>query len=208
MSEIIETGGLSHKQRMLAGLPYHADDPELVAEFARAHRLAAAYSLIDPGERGAQEVALRELLGSLGEDCEVRAGLRLELGYNLYLGHRVFVNFDVTFLDIAEIRIGDDTLIGPNVNILTPTHPTDPRARREKWEAAKPITLGRNVWLGGNVTICPGVTIGDDTTVGAGSVVVHDLPPRVVAVGNPAHIVKMLPPQDTPGPEELAMSGG
>ena len=206
MSELKDVGGLSHKQRMLAGLAYHADDPELVAEFARAHRLAAAYSLIDPGDRCAQEAALRELLGSLGHDCEVRAGLRLELGYNLHLGDRVFVNFGVTFLDIAEIRIGDDTLIGPSVSILTPTHPTDPRARREKWEAAKPITIGNNVWLGGNVTICPGVTIGDDTVVGAGSVVVHDLPPRVVAVGNPAHVVKMLPSEDEP--EEPVMPGG
>lgn len=186
---------LSQKQRMLAGLPYHTDDPELVAEFTAAHRRAAAYNLIDPADRVAQGAALEELFGSIGEGCEVRADLRLELGYNIHIGARVFINFNPTFLDIAEIRIGDDTQIGPNANLLTPTHPTDPGQRLAKWEAAKPITLGRNVWLGGNVTVLPGVTIGDSTTVGAGSVVTRSLPPRVVAVGNPARIVKVLPPE-------------
>jgi len=187
---------LTQKQRMLAGLPYHTDDPELVAEFTAAHRQARAYNLIDPGDRDAQNAALEELLGSIGEGCEVRADVRLELGYNIHLGARVFINFNPTLLDIAEIRIGNDTQIGPNVNLLTPTHPTDPAQRLAKWEAAKPITLGRNVWLGGNVTVLPGVSIGDDTTVGAGSVVTRSLPPRVVAVGNPARIVKVLPPND------------
>ena len=129
----------------------------------------------------------------------MRRDLRLELGYNIHLGMRVFINFNATLLDIAEIRIGDDTLIGPNVNILTPTHPTDPDQRLAKWESAEAITIGRNVWLGGAVTIRPGVTIGDHTVVGAGSVVVESLPPRVVAVGNPARAIKRLKPEAMPG---------
>lgn len=202
-----DEAALSQKQRMLAGLPYHTDDPELIAEFAAAHRRAVAFNLIDPGDRAAQDKALEELLGSIGEGCEVRADLRLELGYNIHLGRNVFINFNPTLLDIAEIRIGDDTQIGPNVNILTPTHPTDPRTRLAKWESAEPITLGRNVWLGGNVTILPGVTIGDDTVVGAGSVVVKSLPPRVVAVGNPARIVRVLAPDEPGGADPRADSG-
>jgi maltose O-acetyltransferase len=95
-------------------------------------------------------------------------------------------------LDVATVTIGDDVQIGPNVQLLTPTHPLDPGPRRDKWEAAQPIVIGDNVWLGGGVIVCPGVTIGADTVVGAGSVVVRDLPAGVVAVGSPARVVREL----------------
>jgi maltose O-acetyltransferase len=61
-------------------------------------------------------------------------------------------------------------------------------------DAPELATIGNNVWLGGGVIVCPGVTIGDNTVVGAGAVVVRDLPANVVAVGNPARIVKTLTP--------------
>jgi maltose O-acetyltransferase len=68
----------------------------------------------------------------------------------------------------------------------------EPQPRRDKLEAALPITIGNNVWLGGGVIVCPGVTIGENTVVGAGAVVTRDLPPNVVAVGNPARVIKTL----------------
>jgi maltose O-acetyltransferase len=104
----------------------------------------------------------------------------------------VFANFGLVCLDVARIEIGDDTQIGPGVQLLTPTHPLEPGPRREGWESAEPVTIGRNVWLGGGVVVCPGVTIGDDTVVGAGSIVVRDLPAGVLAVGNPARVVRSL----------------
>ena len=95
-------------------------------------------------------------------------------------------------LDVAAITIGDDVQIGPNVQLLTPTHPVEAGPRRDKWEAAQPITIGDNVWLGGGAIVLPGVTIGENTVVGAGSVVTRDLPANVVAVGNPARVVRSL----------------
>jgi maltose O-acetyltransferase len=95
-------------------------------------------------------------------------------------------------LDVAPITIGDDCQIGPNVQFLTPTHPLDPEPRRQKWEAAKPITLGDNVWLGGGVILCPGVTVGDNAVVGAGAVVTRDVPANVLAAGNPARVIRQL----------------
>jgi maltose O-acetyltransferase len=80
------------------------------------------------------------------------------------------------------------------VQLLTPTHPVAAGLRRDKWEAAKPIAIGNNVWLGGGVIVCPGVTIGANTVVGAGSVVIRDLPPNVVAAGNPARVVRAVAP--------------
>jgi maltose O-acetyltransferase len=95
-------------------------------------------------------------------------------------------------LDVARITIGDDVQIGPNVQLLTPTHPLEPGARRDKWEAAQPITIGDNVWLGGGVIVLPGVTIGADAVVGAGAVVTKDLAPGSVAVGNPARVIRTV----------------
>nr|BFE77129.1 hypothetical protein GCM10020092_104300 [Actinoplanes digitatis] len=97
-------------------------------------------------------------------------------------------------LDVATVTIGDDVNIGPNVQLLTPTHPVEAGPRRDKWEAALPITIGDNVWLGGGVIVLPGVTIGENTVVGAGSVVTRDLPANVVAVGNPARVVRKVEP--------------
>ena len=57
------------------------------------------------------------------------------------------------------------------MQLLTPTHPVEPEPRRAKWEAAKPIVVGDNVWLGGGAIVLPGVTVGADTVVGAGAVV-------------------------------------
>ena len=93
---------------------------------------------------------------------------------------------------MATITIGDDVQIGPNVQLLTPTHPLDAAERRAKFEGAKPIVIGNNVWLGGGVIVLPGVTIGADAVVGAGSVVTRDLPPGVLAVGNPARVIRQL----------------
>jgi maltose O-acetyltransferase len=82
--------------------------------------------------------------------------------------------------------------VGPNVQFLTPTHPIDADLRRAKFEAAEPITIGNNVWLGGGVIVLPGITIGENTVVGAGAVVTKDLPANVVAVGNPARVIRQL----------------
>jgi maltose O-acetyltransferase len=102
------------------------------------------------------------------------------------------VNFGLVALDVAQVTIGTDCQLGPNVQLLTPIHPLDTDLRRDGWERAAPITLGDNVWLGGGVIVLPGVTIGADTVVGAGAVVSRDLPAGVLAVGTPARIVRTL----------------
>ena len=102
------------------------------------------------------------------------------------------MNVGLVALDVAPITIGDDVQIGPGVQLLTPTHPVEAEPRRAKWEAAKPIVVGDNVWLGGGAIVLPGVTIGENTVVGAGTVVTKDLPAGVVAVGNPARILRSL----------------
>ena len=111
---------------------------------------------------------LCELLGSFGEGSEIRPPLWCDYGYQTHVGARTFINFGVVLLDVATITIGDDVQVGPNVQFLTPTHLVEAEPRRAKWEAARPIVVGDNVWLGGGVILCPGVSIGENTVVGAG----------------------------------------
>ncbi|MEU1281317.1 sugar O-acetyltransferase [Streptomyces sp. NPDC005805] len=183
----------TQRERMLAGDLYLADDPELERDARRAVRLAAEYADAYPRDPDAARAILAELLGGLGEGAHIRAPLTVDYGSHLTVGAGTFVNAGLTALDVAPITIGRDCQIGPNVQLLTPTHPLEPGPRRDKLEAARPIVLEDNVWLGGGVIVLPGVRIGENSVVGAGSVVTRDIPPNVVAVGNPARVVRPLP---------------
>ncbi|MET2718860.1 sugar O-acetyltransferase [Streptomyces harbinensis] len=182
----------SNLERMLAGDLYIADDPEIGRRHQRAVRLAHRYQAAYVEDAESARPILAELIGSLGEEAHVVPPLFVDYGSNITLGARTFVNFNLTALDVAAVSIGADCQIGPNVQLLTPTHPLEPEPRREKLEAARPITIGDNVWLGGGAIVLPGVSIGDNSVIGAGAVVTRDVPANVVAVGNPARVVREL----------------
>jgi maltose O-acetyltransferase len=192
MTEAPDFDVRSHYERMLAGDPYIADDPRIVEEQAAAHELMEAFNATSASEKEERARLLSQLLGSVGRDIEVRAPLFCDFGSHITIGDRTFVNFGLMALDVATIVIGNDCQIGPNVQLLTPTHPLDSDARRDKWEGAEPITIGDNVWLGGGVIVLPGVTIGENSVIGAGSVVTKDVPANVLAVGNPARVIRQL----------------
>jgi maltose O-acetyltransferase len=193
MSSPPDTGdSRTMRERMLAGDLYIADDPELAEASSRALDLAAAYNATTVRQGALRRRLLEELLGAIGEDTEIRPPLYIDYGSRITIGARCFANFGLVALDVAPITIGDDAQIGPHVQLLTPTHPVEPGPRRDKWESAQPITIGDNVWLGGGVIVLPGVTIGDDTVVGAGSVVTKDLPAGVLALGNPARVIRSI----------------
>lgn len=179
-------------ERMRAGELYIADDPALARDSKRAQRLTHLINTSDPTDHERQRALLTELLGAFGEGSELRPPLRCDYGYQTSIGARTFANWGLVLLDVATVSVGDDVQIGPNVQLLTATHPLEPGPRRDKWESAEPIVIGDNVWLGGGVIVCPGVTIGADTVVGAGSVVTRDLPSGVLAVGSPARVVREL----------------
>ena len=184
--------GRTQRERMLAGDLYIADDPELAAEALHARRMLDAFNRA-PAEAGAERRAvLGQLLGGFGEDSEIRPPFYCDYGYGIHIGMRTFVNYGLVALDVAPITIGDDVQFGPNVQLLTPTHPVEAEPRRAKWEAARPITIESNVWLGGGVIVLAGVTIGENTVVGAGAVVTRDLPANVVAMGVPARVSRSL----------------
>lgn len=183
----------SQKERMLAGEAYIADDPQLAADSLRARQLLDRFNRAPAEAADLRRGVLDELLGAIGEGSDIRPPFFCDYGYQIRIGARTFANFGLVALDVAPIVIGDDVQIGSNVQLFTPTHPLDAEARRAKWEAAEPITIGSNVWLGGGAIVLPGVTIGENTVVGAGAVVSGDLPANVVAVGVPARVTRALP---------------
>lgn len=177
-------------QKMIAGEWYYP--PVLAEKRLRSQTLCAQYNALPPAETAARLAILQELAGSFDSTAVIEQPFHCDYGCNIKMGPRSFLNYNCVMLDCAPITLGEHVLCGPNCSFLTAIHPTDPEERLTDRERAAPITLHDNVWLGGNVTILPGVTIGKNTIVGAGSVVTKSLPENVVAVGNPARIIRQL----------------
>jgi len=184
----------SEKDKMIAGELYRPADPQLAADRRRAHALALRYGTIAHDDDPARPALLRELVGAVGERSVVLPPFACDYGYNIALGRNVFVNYNCVFLDCGPISLGDETMLGPAVQLYTAAHPLDAAERRSGIEWTRPIRIGRDVWIGGGAVVLPGVTIGDGAVVGAGSVVTRDVPPGAVVVGNPARIVRNIPP--------------
>ena len=182
----------SEKQKMLAGELYNANGPELTNERQRAQRLLARYNASEPDDAAGRLALLKELLGAVGDTPDIQPRFHCDLGYNIRLGHRCFINYNCVFLDCAPIEIGDDLQMAPAVQLYAATHPLDRATRAAGLEYALPIRIGSGVWIGGGAIVLPGVTIADGCVVGAGSVVTRDLPPFSLAVGNPARVVRTL----------------
>lgn len=180
----------TEREIMLSGQMYSPADPELSAARERARQLTRRFNTTESGEERLR--ILHELFGQTGDIISIEPPFYCDYGSNIYLGNRVYMNFGCVILDCAEVRIGNDVMFGPNVQLFPATHPLDPIERASGRELAKPITIGSHVWIGGGAIILPGVTIGDGTTIGAGSVVTKDIPSDVVAVGNPARVIRML----------------
>jgi maltose O-acetyltransferase len=182
-----------NRQRMVAGEPYLAGAPELLADRLRARILTERLNATSAREPDRRQVLLAELLGAVGAEAEILSPFQCDYGYQINVGARTFINFGAVILDSARVTIGDDVQIGPNVQLVTPTHPLDPTQRRTGLEFSAPITVGDGTWLAAGVIVCPGVTIGPDCVVGAGSVVTKDLPAGHLCFGSPCRPVRPIP---------------
>jgi len=181
----------SEREKMLAGALYDPLDPELVAGRERARDLCQALNATREGEADARRAILRELFGRGGDTVWMQPPFFCDYGTNIELGERVFFNFNCVVLDVCHVRIGDYTLFGPGVQILTPVHPMNAELRRRE-EYGKPIEIGADVWVGGAALILPGVRIGSRTVIGAGSVDTRDVPDGVFAAGNPCRVIREI----------------
>lgn len=143
-------------ERMLAGDLYIADDPESERLAKRGARLADEYHRAVLADDPSARDLLESLVGTLGDGSFIKPPFFVDYGENIHIGARTFANYNLVALDVATITIGEDCQIGPNVQLLTPTHPIDPQPRRDKLEAAQPIVIGDNVWLGAASLSAPG----------------------------------------------------
>lgn len=181
----------SEREKMLAGEPYDPFDPELVAGRERARDLCHALNATRERDADARRAILRELFGRGGETVWMQPPFYCDYGTNIELGERVFFNFNCVVLDVCRVRIGDSTLFGPAVQILTPMHPMNAGLRRRE-EHGRPVEIGPDVWVGGGALILPGVRIGSKSVIGAGSVVTRDVPGGVFAAGNPCRVIREI----------------
>ncbi|RYX84928.1 sugar O-acetyltransferase [bacterium] len=184
---------MTERQKMLAGQLYDASDKELTGLRQRAREVTSAYNSTRTTEVDVRRALLNRLLGRMPPKIEIEPPFRCDYGTNIYLGDNFYANFGVVILDVAEVRIGKNALLAPNVQIYTAHHPLDVETRISMLELGSPVTIGDNVWIGGGAIILPGVTIGDNSVIGAGSVVTRDVPPNVVAAGNPCRVIREIP---------------
>lgn len=181
----------TEREKMLAGELYDPMDPDLVAGRERARDMCQALNATREGEADRRRTILRDLFGRGGDSIWMQPPFHCDYGANIALGERVFFNFNCVVLDVCRVTIGDYTMFGPGVQLLTPVHPMNAAERRLK-EYGKPISIGNDVWVGGGALVLPGVTIGSGTVIGAGSVVTRDVPDGVFAAGNPCRVIRAI----------------
>lgn len=187
---------MTEREKMGMGLWYDANfDADLLAQREEAEGLCFRLNQTPPG--ASKKEILERLLPHLGERVTIVSPFYTDYGSNCFIGSDTFINRGAYLMDGAAIRIGFHCFIGPNCGMYTAAHPLIAEERNRGLEKASPITLGDNVWLGADVTILPGVTIGEGAVVGAKSLVSKDIPPRVIAVGNPCRVIRKLTPQDS-----------
>lgn len=174
------------KEKMMSGELYLASDPELVEGRARAKELFREYN------RAPRQFLLERLLGSCPEEVVIEPDFKCDYGFNIHLGENFYSNFDLTILDVCEVRIGANCLIGPGVSLYTASHPLDRETRRLGLENGAPITIGDDVWIGGRSVINPGVALGSNVVVASGSVVTKSFPNNCLIAGVPAREIRKL----------------
>ena len=185
------------KEKMHTGDLYFSGDEEILKEQAVYQDMLCDYNLTKPSESKKRAEMLKRMLGDCGEGVYVEAPFYANFGgHHCHFGNMVYANYHLTCVDDTHIYVGDCTMFGPNVTIVTAAHPILPELREKGYQYNMPVHIGRNCWVGAGAIILPGVTIGDNTVIGAGSVVTKDIPDNVVAVGNPCRVMRKIDGHD------------
>lgn len=186
MEEILHSGQL-----------YLPNDDAIMALQLQCLEKLYDYNATRPLEQEKRARLLREMFAEIGEGCYLEPPLHANWGGRFVrFGKNVYANFGLTLVDDTVITVGDGTMFGPHVVLATAAHPLHPALRGQGLQYNLPVHIGKNCWLGAGVLVMPGVSIGDNTVVGAGSVVTKDLPPDVVAVGNPCRVLRPITEAD------------
>jgi maltose O-acetyltransferase len=163
--------------------------PELVAARKRAKSLCQQMNALRADQHKARKPIYKELFGKVST-AYIEPNFFCDYGSNIFLGESFYANHNCVILDVGEVHIGDRVLLGPAVQIYGTTHPLNAAERATGKEYCAPVMIGDDCWIGGGAIILAGVSIGKGSVIGAGSVVTHDIPEHMVAVGNPCKVLK------------------
>ncbi len=183
---------MTQRERMIHGLLYRSEDSELSEMRTKVQRLLHQYNQLLPTDSDRRYHLICKILGKTGECCSIYPPFFCDYGVNISVGHHFFANVGCVILDVAPVIIGDDVFLGPNVKIITASHPIDPNLRAAGYGLGQEVMIGNRVWIGAGAIINPGITVGSDSVIGSGSVVTHDIPEGVVAVGNPCRVIHSI----------------
>lgn len=187
---------ISEREKMTSGQLYNSLKDELIEDRINAKEQIKLFNDSEVREIKFRKEILGKLFAATNGDFYIEQPFFCIYGYNIYWGKNAYANFNLTVLDNGKVEVGDNVMIGPNVQLLTACHPLDVDERNAHIEFTKPIIIRDNVWIGGGVTVLPGVTIGQNSVIGAGSVVTKDIPDNVVAAGNPCKVIKEITAKD------------
>lgn len=188
---------MTEKEKIHSGSIYQPMGQEILQEQLAYLDKMDAYNAIPRRQVEERAAMLSQLFAQVGEGCYVESPFYANWGgHHVHLGKGVYANYGVTFVDDTHIYVGDYTMIGPNVTLVTAAHPIAPELRQKGLQYNLPVRIGCNCWLGAGVVVLPGVSIGDNTVIGAGSVVTRDIPANVVAVGSPCRVLRPIGEQD------------
>lgn len=173
---------------------YHAMNPSLKI---KAKNLLWEFNNSKPDEDQKRSSILQELLGTCSPMTFIEPTFKCDYGFNIHTEGLTVINYNCVMLDTSPIYIGANAFIGPGTCLTCAGHAIDPIDRGVVGiGTSKSITLEKDVWIGANCTICGGVTIGEGSIIGAGSVVTKDIPPGVIAVGNPCKVLRPITNED------------
>lgn len=188
---------MSAYDELHSGKIYYPNSDEITRDQFMCLDKLYDFNATRPTELKKRAEMLKCMFAEIGEDCYIEPPLHANWGgKHVHFGRNVYANFNLTLVDDTHIYIGDYTMLGPNVTIATAGHPILPELREKAYQFNLPVHIGRNCWLGAGVVVLPGVTIGDNTVIGAGSIVTKDIPPNVVAVGNPCRVMRPINDRD------------
>lgn len=180
-------------EKMQLGNPYSPADLELRQFRYASRRLCQQFNALDPADNDAHDVLITKLFARRGKEVVIEAPFSCSYGMNVHVGNNVAFGPNCTIVDSAHVEIGNNVLIGPSVGLYTITQGLLPlEVQSGEHEISLPIIIGNNVVIAGNSLIKAGVAIGEGAIIEAGSVVLSDVEPFAVVMGNPATVVRRL----------------
>ncbi len=196
---------MSMKEKLHTSELYLPNDEEIMRDQLKRLDRLYDFNQTRPSEMDKRQALMKEMFAEIGENCYIEPPFYSNMGAgHIHFGNNIYCNFGVTMVDDTHIYVGDYTMFGPNVTVATAAHPISPELRQKGYQYNAPIHIGKNCWIGAGAVILPGVTIGDNVVVGAGSVVTKDIPPNVVAVGNPCRVLREINDKDKKSIEQAS----